>query len=231
MQAVILAAGEGQRMRPLTLENPKPLLKVAGKSFLDHIFEALPDEVDEVVIVTKYLGHKIREYCGNFFYERRIIYAEGSDKGTAYSFLAARPFITSDRFLFIYGDELPSRRDIEACLSHPYSVLCWEVDDPWNHGIVLLREDGSIREITEKPKNSSSNLLSNGIMVLDKKIFDYEPTLGLKGEYYFTVMLNKFARSTRVMPVKSHFPIGGISAPADLERAERLLMERQGIRN
>ena len=62
MKAVIPCAGEGVRMRPLTLRTPKQLLEVGGKPILVHIFENLPDEIDEVILVVGYLGDKIREY-------------------------------------------------------------------------------------------------------------------------------------------------------------------------
>ena len=113
MQVVILAAGEGVRMRPLTLTTPKPLLKVSGKVLLDYIFETLPPEVTEAVIVVKYLGEQIKAYCGESFHGRTIHYADGSDLGTAYSFLAAKPYVTEDRFLFLYGDEFPDARSEE----------------------------------------------------------------------------------------------------------------------
>lgn len=225
MKAVILAAGEGVRMRPLTIDIPKPLLRVAGKTLLDHIFEALPKEIDEAVIVVKYLGDQIKKYCGEVFHGRRVIYAEGSDLGTAYSFLAARPhLLDEDRFLFIYGDELPTSEDIVACLSYPASILCWEVDDPWNHGVATLRPDGTIAEIEEKPTHPASRLISGGVMVLNKKIFKCTPSKEDKKEFFFTQMLNQFVKEEKVQAVKLRRGIGGISTPADLERVERILL-------
>ncbi len=223
MQAVILAAGEGVRMRPLTLTTPKPLLKVAGKTLLDYIFEALPVEITEAVIVTKYLGEQIRSYCGSVFHGRPIRYADGSDLGTAYSFLAAKPFITGGRFLFLYGDEFPDRDDIKACLQRPASILCWEMPDPWNHGVAMLHEDGTIAEILEKPEHPTTNLIADGVMVLNEKIFSYQPEKKPNGEYYFTSMVNQFVHDERVTAVKSQQKIGGITTPADIDRVEKLL--------
>ncbi len=62
MKAVILAAGRGKRMMPLTTDTPKPLLKVAGKTLLDHTIGLLPTEVTEIVVVVNYLGEQIVEY-------------------------------------------------------------------------------------------------------------------------------------------------------------------------
>ena len=65
MQAVILAAGEGVRLRPLTLERPKPLIKVDGKTLLEHNLDQLVGVIDEVILVIGYKGNMIKEYIGN----------------------------------------------------------------------------------------------------------------------------------------------------------------------
>jgi len=71
MQCVILAAGKGTRLRPLTENCPKPLVEVGGKTLLDHIVGALPSSVDELIIVTGYLGEMIEAYCGTEFHGRK----------------------------------------------------------------------------------------------------------------------------------------------------------------
>lgn len=229
MKVVILAAGEGQRMRPLTLKTPKPLIRVGGKTVLDHIFETLPPEIDEAIIAVKYLGEQIKEYCGKVFHGRPVTYVDGSEKGTAYSFLAAKPHLRDESFLFVYGDELPRSEDIKNCLSYPLSILCWEVDDPWNHGIAVLRPDGTIAEIEEKPAHPKSRLLSDGVMVLNSKIFSYAPEKGAKGEFNFTDMLNHFVKEEKVKAVISKAPAGGFSTPADIERIENILIKRNNL--
>ena len=222
MQAVILAAGEGTRMRPLTETIHKPLIPIAGKPILDHIFEALPGEIDEVILAVLYLGQQIRKHCGQEFYGRRVTYVEGSPRGTAYSFLASKPRLRAGRFLFIYGDELPSRIDIAACLAHPASILCWEAEDPWNHGVGVLNQDGTIKEMIEKPKNPPSNLITGGVMVLNEHIFNCL-SQRQEGEVYFTDMVNQFARAQPLTAVISERRIGGISTPDDIVRIEQLL--------
>lgn len=226
MQAVILAAGRGERMRPLTLNTPKPLLKVAGKPLLNYLFDALPSEITSVVLVVKYLREKIERHCGTVFYRRQIMYVEGSDAGTAMSFLAAVPYIADERFLFLYGDELPSPDDVRACLKHPLSILCLRMENPHQHSVALLRADGTIAEIQEKPDQPTSHLVANGVMVLNQSIFSIPPILGADGEYRFTDMLNEFVQANRVMAVHSSTDIGGISTPADITRVESMLRNR-----
>lgn len=230
MQAVVLAAGKGERMGALTNNTPKPLLKIGGKALLDWIFEAMPEEIEEVIIAVRYLSDRIKNYCGKNFHGRRIIYTEGSDKGTAYSFLSTKSYLLDERFLFIYGDEFPLPEDVKNCLSHSASILCWEVSDPQNHGIANLRSDGSIDSIEEKPMSPKSNLLSNGIMVLNKKIFNYTPEKAGKDEYFFTDMVNKFVQEEKVMAVTSEQGIGGISTPEDLARVENFLKSKNIIK-
>ena len=67
MKAVIFAAGEGKRMQPLTLEKPKPLLEVLGKPLIQRTFEAMPDTVDEVVVVVGYKKEQIQDFLGAEF--------------------------------------------------------------------------------------------------------------------------------------------------------------------
>jgi bifunctional UDP-N-acetylglucosamine pyrophosphorylase/glucosamine-1-phosphate N-acetyltransferase len=224
MKAVILAAGEGQRMRPLTLTTPKPLLKINGRAILEYVFDALPPEIDEAIVVVKYLGEQIRKFLGSEFHGRKIFFAEGSDKGTAYSFLAAKPFFKNqERFLFLYGDELPNPQDVKNCLKKEFGVVMFRSERPQANGIAALRADGTIEEIIEKLVNPKSNLAADGIMVLNARAFDYQPQANAKGEYYFTSIVNQFVKDFPVWPVETAGFIGDISAPEDLVRVEKLL--------
>ena len=226
MRCVILAAGEGVRMRPLTLDNPKPLLKIAGKTFIDHIFENFPDEVTEVVLVVKYLADKIKAHCGTNFHGRKIHYAEGSDQGNAYSFLSARPFFEVDeRMMIIYGDELPTKKEFAACLADEYSWLCYQVPVPQKSGIATIDESGRILEVIEKPENPKSDWAATGLMVANASVFNYPPLQHKNGEYYLTSMMDQFCHDQVVTVVRGAPGRPQLTTPEDLALWERLYLE------
>ena len=211
-------------MRPLTNKVPKPMIPVLDKPLLEHAFNALPSEIGEVILVVHYLKNKIKEYFGDNFLGKKIIYAEGSKRGTAYSFLAAKEYLVKeDRFLFLYGDECPNSQDVKECLKYQSSILCWKVNDPWNHGVVEFDKNNKIVKITEKPKNPKINIIAGGVMVLTSKIFDYKPVVGVKNEFYFTDMVAQYIKKEKVEAVVSKSAIGGISTPKDIERLEKYL--------
>ncbi|MEK7170275.1 MAG: sugar phosphate nucleotidyltransferase [Patescibacteria group bacterium] len=227
MKAIILAAGEGKRMLPLTLTLPKPLLKIGGKTVLDNIFEAFPEEITEAIIVVRYLGEKIKSYCGETFHGRKIQYAEGSDKGNAFTFLAAKPFIQeTERVMVLYADEIPSAENMRKCLAHEYRWLCKETLRPKSAGVVRFRDDGTIEEIVEKSENPPSTVAAIGLMVLSGEMFRYEPVQNPNGEYSLSSMANRFLKEHKVYAVITE---GGCSLtkPEDIPKVETFLAKRK----
>lgn len=227
MKVIVPAAGEGTRMRPLTRNIPKPLLAVAGKPCLDHLFDALPLEIDGGVIIVKYLADRIRDYCGTMFHGRPIRYVDGSERGNAWSILAAREYVRSDdRFLLVQGDELPDPDDVRALLEHDSSVLVFHSPTPKASGVVETDDTGRITRITEKPEHPVTDVVVGGMMVLKGDVFDIEPIRHPNGEYYFTSMVDVYTRTHSTHAVFSKRFIGDLTTPADIPRVERLLLER-----
>jgi NDP-sugar pyrophosphorylase family protein len=148
MKAVILCAGRGKRMMPLTKKTPKPLLTVNGKPIIDYILESLPYWTDEIIIVVKYKGEQIKKHVGSEFQGTKVRYVTGSKSGNAYSFLKTRRFLKNERFLVIYGDEIPNMWNVIKCAIKIFSVLTFK---------------------------SKGRQVMDGVMVLDTDIFNYTP--------------------------------------------------------
>jgi bifunctional UDP-N-acetylglucosamine pyrophosphorylase/glucosamine-1-phosphate N-acetyltransferase len=222
MQCVILAAGKGTRLRPLTDHCPKPLVKVAGKPLLDHIVEALPSAVDELIIVIGYKGDMIREYCGALFHDRKVTYVEQVEQnGTARALWLCKDLIIG-RFMFLFADDIHGRDDLARAVSYTRALLVSSVDAPEKFGIVVRNPDGTLGLMIEKPEHAPSNCASTGAMVLDDHIFEFEPQTPVKGEYYLTEVIERYAREYPIAVVEERLwiPIG---YPEDLTRAETLL--------
>lgn len=226
MQCVILAAGKGTRLRPLTENCPKPLVKVGGKTLLDHIVEAIPSAVTELIMVTGYLEEQIKAYCGNEFHGRKVTYVHQEEqKGTAHALWLCKDLLKG-RFLFMFADDLHGTNDIARATSYTRSMLTLTTQTPERFGIVVRHPDGTLAEIIEKPTHAPSNLASTGVMVLDENIFKYDPyATETNGEYYLTDVIKEYAKDYPIAVVEQHLwiPIG---YPEDVEKAEKILASR-----
>ncbi len=206
MKVVILAAGRGERMSPLTDTIPKPLLKVGGKTFLDHILSSLPRSVSEVILVIGYKGGQIRKYIGKKYGSKNIFYVmQRERKGTGHGLMLTKPFFKEhERFFIIYGDEPPTRGEIRACLRHRYSWMCREVTDPAVPvGVVKIGKNKIITGVIERPLKQVRPCISGGgVFLVDSDIFRFAPTLHRTGEYYLTSMMNEFLKYHKVYATK-----------------------------
>jgi NDP-sugar pyrophosphorylase family protein len=221
MDAVILAAGEGVRMRPLTLSRPKPMILMAGKPILEYIISALPKEVDRIVMVVGYKGDHIKKYFGNLWHGRRIVYVvQENKKGDGDALLCARPLIQSEKFFVMYADDLHATCDIAQCLKYDLATTVSYSEHPERFGVVTLDQCGRITSLVEKPKVFIANTVLSGVMLLDHRIFECPLRLHPSGEYYASDMLATLAQVHPVHTVVSSmwFPIG---YPADVKEAER----------
>jgi len=226
MKAIILAGGEGMRMRPLTDDKPKQLVEVAGKPILDHILEALPPEITELILVIGYRGDQIRAHYGSEHRGRPIAYvAQTERKGTMHALRLCESYLKErERFLVMYADDVHGMDGLAACVASPALTLSvLSVEDPRRFGVVETNAEGRIVDLVEKPENPKSNLVSTGVFVLDKNIFRYRAARLLNGEEYLAEAVAAMIRDGRTfyaVPSSLWIPIG---YPGDIERAELLL--------
>src|SRR3954447_12745256 len=120
MDAVLLAAGLGTRLRPHTLTTPKPLLPVQGRPILDWTLGALPKSVDRVVVVVHYLAEQVEKYlAGQTHLKEWATVPQGEPRGTGDALRRCRDQVRSDRFLVINGDDLFGAADLAKLADCP----------------------------------------------------------------------------------------------------------------
>lgn len=204
MKAIILAAGKGTRMFPLGTTTPKLLMPLFNRPLIHHFEKILEGFVDEVILVIdkEDFGHKIKNYIKSTKWPFKISFAEqDKQRGTAHALQCAKDFIQkNEKFLFMYGDDLYSRDDIENALRYENSIVGQPVTDPEKWGILQADNEGNLVHIVEKPQEYIGNLANIGVMLLDSEIFDlfYEIKESVRGEFELTDSLTLFAKSKKV---------------------------------
>ena len=182
-QAVILCAGKGSRLTPLTDEIPKVLIDVNGVSILEHKLKMLEGLVDEVVLVVGHLGEKIERAFGNSYGGLKILYCyQGVPLGTGHAVLQARKFLR-DRFVVLNGDDFYSFKDLEKLCLKRFGMIGFEAFDFSGFGVLEVDLNGNLVGIEEKPENPKSNLVNVGAYAFDVSIFDEEIGKSERGEY------------------------------------------------
>lgn len=223
MQAVILAAGKGTRMRPLTYDIPKGMLPLKGKPILEYIFSSLPEEVDEVIIVVNYLGQYIQEYFGTEYKGRKIHYILQEVLNGTGGAVHSCKHLLKDKFLVLMGDDLYLKDDIERMVENGLSVLAYEIENPKRFGVLKMDEEGNLVDIVEnKSEMKGKHLINTGTYMLNKKFFDYDLVPISETEFGLPQTMMKMAKDYPVKIVKATewFPIG---FPEDLPKAEEAI--------
>jgi bifunctional UDP-N-acetylglucosamine pyrophosphorylase/glucosamine-1-phosphate N-acetyltransferase len=223
MQCVILAAGKGTRLMPLTEKTPKPLVKVAGKALLDHVVQALPSAVDELIIVTGYLEEQIRDYCGEEFHGRSVKYVHQEEQNGPAKALWLCKDLIKNRFILMFADDIHGKKDLARATSFSRSMLAITSDTPERFGVIVRNPEGTLYEMNEKPEHPASNLVSTGPLVLDKNIFAFEPEAPINGEFFMPEILERYSREYPIAVVEQQLwiPVG---YPEDIEKANEIIL-------
>ncbi len=174
MQAVILAAGEGYRLRPFTANKPKVMIKVANKPILEFVVEALASAgIRDIVMVVGYKRSRIMDYFKDGKdWNVSIKYAiQEQQIGTAHALKQAEPLIEDKEFLVLAGDNIVDHKTVER-LEKPWTLAYKVSDEPSKYG-VLITENGRVRGIVEKPDSPISNLINVGVYCFGKDVFNW----------------------------------------------------------
>ena len=216
-------------MRPLTDEKPKPLIEVCGKPILDHIVEALPTDIDELILVTHYLEEQIQAYCGSEFHGRKVQYVtqENPAGGTGDALKCAKELVHG-KFMFMYADDIHGKEALARVVAEDHAILAMHTDTPEIFGMLELNEDGTLRGMVEKPEPGTepSDLANISGWVVNESIFSYDIPLSPRGELEATDMLTAYAADNPVKIIEQDvwLPIG---YPEHIEAAEAILCPDQ----
>src|SRR5271165_2409650 len=183
MKAVVMAGGEGSRLRPLTSRRPKPLAPVANKPVMEHIVDLLRRHgVTEIVATLHYLADEIESYFGDGsdFGVHMSYVVEDTPLGTAGAVKMAEPLLNDAPFVVISGDALTDL-DLGAFAGDHArtgafaTITLKRVNNPLEFGVVIVDEKSQITRFLEKPSWGEifSDTINTGIYMLDPGIFDY----------------------------------------------------------
>jgi mannose-1-phosphate guanylyltransferase / phosphomannomutase len=183
MKAVVMAGGEGTRLRPLTSHRPKPLAPVLNKPIMEHIVLLLKAHgITEIVVTLHYLADEIEGYFGDGSeWGVKLIYSvEDTPLGTAGSVKQAEEHLRDDAFVIVSGDaltdiDLTRAIDFHKKKQSMATIVLSHVPNPLEFGVVITDDDGRIRRFLEKPSWGEvfSDTVNTGMYILEPSVFDY----------------------------------------------------------
>ncbi len=224
MRAVIFAAGKGTRLRPLTYKTPKPMLKIKNRPILEYTIGALPEEVDEVIIVIGYLGHIIKNHFGIRDNGRKIRYVVQKElNGTAGALWYCKKYL-SGKFLVLAGDDLYHPKDLKKLVKQELAILAHRVKNASRFGVLKMNKNKNLKGFMEKPKNAKNKLVNTAVYTLDERIFKYDliESKIYTGEFLLPQLIFKMAKDFPVKIVNAFMwhPIG---YQKDIKKAEKII--------
>jgi UDP-N-acetylglucosamine diphosphorylase/glucosamine-1-phosphate N-acetyltransferase len=192
MKCVILAAGEGKRMHPLTYTRPKVMLPIAGKPILEwNLLNARAAGLKEFVFIVSYKSEMVREYFGDGKqWNVKINYVnQGKALGTAHAIGTVKPFVND--FIVLCGDTIFGINDIKQIAKKGTKIGLVKIDNATEYGIVELKGK-HVMKIHEKMDHPISNIINAGIYHFNKQIFDSirKTEKSPRGEYEVTDSIN-----------------------------------------
>jgi UDP-N-acetylglucosamine diphosphorylase/glucosamine-1-phosphate N-acetyltransferase len=241
MKAVILAAGLGTRMRPLTFTKPKFLLPVGGRPALDRVVELLREAgLKEIGMVVGFGKEQIQErYKNGKEFGVKIEYILQEElAGTADAVGKAKPFVGDEDFLVINGDVFTDQESLNSFLAHyeevrssPGFAGCLtvaEVEHPEQFGVVQL-EDGKVVKVIEKPTETKLRTTNAGIYIFTSEIFEAikKTPKSERGEYELTTSIQNLVDWGRRIFAFQLKLWGDLGRPWDLLTANEYFLKKQ----
>lgn len=201
------------------------MLHVLGKTLLEHKFDALPEEVHEIVLIVGYLKEVIRERFGESYSGKKLTYIEQDNivGGTMDALMQAKN-VLREKFIVMMGDDIYAPEDIRAVLAHEWALLVARVPDT-SVGGSIVEEGGRVVDILEHSV-SGEGLISTNLFALDPRIFDFPAVPKAPGSTEFGLPQTVLAASRKsgiTLSLVEATQWLQITAPDDIARAERVL--------
>jgi len=246
MKAVILAAGKGTRLQPLTYTRPKCLIPLANKPIIQYIVEDLVElgqkatYVDQIFIVTNYLEKMLKDFFKTWKPGVKITFIHQKQLGgtaDALKAVADTKKINED-FILVNGDEVFGAGTFEAVMEtfkreKTLAALgAYESEYPERYGVVVVNAKGGLVRIVEKSKKPPGKLVNTGVYAFTPKIFKYLEKLkkSKRGEYELTDAIKAMAKKERGVLVRKIEKWHGVSTLWDLFGANKLKIEERIIK-
>lgn len=174
-QAVVLAGGEGYRLRPFTNSRPKAMIFIGGKPIIEYVIEALEkNQIRDIILIAGYKREQLYDYVGDgrqFGVNIEYIH-QPSQLGPADALAKARDF-TQNEFLVLPGDKLITAETIKSFETVvPPAIMVKKIKDPSNYGMIMA-DGNKMVEIIKPPSSLKSHMIDTGIYYFNKDIFQY----------------------------------------------------------
>jgi len=228
MKAVIMAAGKGVRMLPLTKTIPKVLVEVNGRPFLWYVIDNLHTAgITDICLIVSYKKEKIAEFLKKYDIKAEMI-EQKVPQGTGQAVSLAKSFTKDDDFIVLGGDNLWSPNDIKRITLQKQALLGLKVANPEKYGVLVVNDRKLVR-IHEKPKEFVGDLINTGLYKFTSEIYNCLAQIKLseRGEYELTDALGLLAQkeNVAVITIKDYWlDLGTI---ADIEKIEKFLREKE----
>ncbi len=192
LEAIVLAAGEGTRLRPFTLSQPKVMIPIANKPILEYVIESLSQcDISDITLVVGYKKEKVMNYfeSGKKFGVNLTYVEQPQQLGTAHAIKLAENSI-SNNFLVLNGDNLISAQTIRDAIddmSGDVTLLLTIKENVKGYGVVTT-EGNKVTQVIEKPGTDVSHFINTGVYIFSPMVFDEIPytKISLRGEYEIT---------------------------------------------
>jgi len=231
MKAIILAAWEGSRLKPFTNTVPKPLIKIFGKTIIEHNLESIYKYVSEIVIVVKYKKEMFYDKLWDNYKWTKISYFEQTEKKwTAWALYWIK--IEDKELLILNWDNIFEKNDLEKLINFDwYWVLVKQVEQPEKYWIFEIDSNDCVKSIIEKPDFFIWNLANLWVYKFSLEILEIIKNVEIskRWEYEITDAINEFAKIFPLKTIQLEWEFIDVWYPWDILTANSYFLDRLEI--